>query len=94
MTDLKTMIDAMPLQENKAEIERQFDALAGHGDGMKLVILMMLLFKSSPDTIKAIEPNKFLESLQTELQREVVNRFCRQRHLQICCKRCGRNVRN
>lgn len=93
MTDLKTMIDAMPLQENKAEIERQFDALAGHGDGMKLVILMMLLFKSSPDTIKAIEPNK-LEGLQTELQRDVVNLFCRQRHLQICCKRCGRNVRN
>lgn len=71
MIDLKTMIDAMPLQECKAEIERQFNALAGHGDEMKLVILMMLLLKSSLDTIKAIDPNKFLESLQTELQREI-----------------------
>lgn len=71
MTDLLSLIDKVPLSDCKREIDRQFQSISSHPNEMKLAVLASFILNGAMGIIRNTDPNKFLESLKDELEKEI-----------------------
>ena len=71
MTDLLTLIESSPLSDCKKEIDSQLQSISNHPNEMKLAVIASFLLTGAMRIIKDIDPEKFLESLKTELEKEI-----------------------
>lgn len=68
MTDINSMIESMPLQDCKAEIERQFSVMTSSANEMKKAVVASFFLQSALGILSGIDHTKFLDSLRNELQ--------------------------
>lgn len=71
MRDFSVLMDSVPLVECKKEIDSQFESIAHHENVMKLAVLVSFIMNDTITLISKINSDKFIESLKTELSREV-----------------------
>lgn len=68
MTDLKIMMDSIPLHQCKEEIDNQFNAIVEDKNEMKKAILLSFFLQRVLHDAQQVDGNKFVTDLRNHLQ--------------------------
>ena len=71
MTNLNTMIDSMPLEACKREIQDELSQAGGHANIMKMAVIGSFLLDAVTEQLKGIYSEKFLVSLRDNLKQKL-----------------------